>query len=243
MRIPWNNLAENATLTESSFLSGYPISNVQIPQLARLFKFDGNSGNIVLDFGAAVNIKSIVIGNTNMTSSGTLTIEANATDSWGGPSYQQAITVNDDTANQALFLDETYRYFRIVFSDATLTDIEVGHLSFGDYLQIDAWNLDRKNYLNTAKDSITGTRQLYGKAGINYRSWAINVYMQDSDFANFVTMAETNQGIDPVWVFLYEGDFDDYPPVFAKLNIGLLEVEEQYISNDNYFSFTIEEVN
>lgn len=163
MRASFNNQADNATLTASSELGRQYIDNIIVKQLDKTFSFDGNSGNIVIDFGSATQIKSIVLGNINITSgTGSLTIQANAIDSWGAPSYSQTITIQSNTKNQVLYLDETYQYFRVVTSDSSLTNLSIGYLFMGDYLQLPSVEavFDEAHFSND-RINITNSRQVY----------------------------------------------------------------------------------
>ena len=85
MIVCYNNYIETAIVTESSSLPHKPATNLKIAQLSRVFSFDGNSGNIIIDLGSAKQITAVILGNTNITSSGTVTIEGNTVDSWTSP--------------------------------------------------------------------------------------------------------------------------------------------------------------
>ena len=83
--------------------------------------------NIVIDFGSAVDITSIAVVNasTNMT------IEANATDSWGAPSYSATL---DDIPGSTCRIDipsstQSYRYWRLKSAGLAY----VGYLYLGEY--------------------------------------------------------------------------------------------------------------
>jgi hypothetical protein len=94
--------------------------------------------NLVIDMSSATNNTLFVLADHNLTSSATLTLEANATDSWGAPSYTNTISPITDPIVE--YIDQTYRYFRIVVSDATNTDgfISIGKLYLGTYSEVSA---------------------------------------------------------------------------------------------------------
>jgi len=96
---------------------------------------DTTSVNIVCDLGAATAITAFVCGDHNLTDTATITLEANPTDSWGSPAYSQAVTLLDLAY---LYLNETYRYWRIVIDDASNATgyLEIGLLYLGDVLEL-----------------------------------------------------------------------------------------------------------
>lgn len=249
MRISWNNLIEDTTITASTERTGYPATNLIIPQLTRIFSFNTNSGNIVIDLSAATQIKSIIIGNTNITSSGTLVIEGNATDSWGAPSYSQAITINDDAKNQILYLDQTYRYFRIVFgTDATLSYVTVGHLFIGDYTQMPGINPELKeSYETTSQDSITRSQQLYGNQEFNIAKIQFEfpgILTTGSTYATknqIRTMWKAVENVIPFYMSIWESDLTEFPPLFCKFDQKVFDFNKK---NDYSYdlSFKIREV-
>lgn len=82
---------------------------------------------IVLDTGAASTaVAAVYVGGVNFTS---LTIQGNATDSWGAPSFTQAVTIAQDAEllKRKAFIALTafaYRYMRLVIPVQTRTDGE-----------------------------------------------------------------------------------------------------------------------
>jgi len=99
------------------------------------------SVNIVVDLGSATQVTMFVLADHNLTSGATLTLEANATDSWGSPSYTNTVSTISEPIVE--YLDETYRYFRIVIADAANPDslISIGKLFVGEYEEVSAGEL------------------------------------------------------------------------------------------------------
>lgn len=93
--------------------------------------------NVVVDMDLPVNVKALVINEHNLTAGATITLEANATDAWGAPSYQQAVT--HATGKICMFLDESYQYWRLRIQDAGNADgyLRMAGLFLGDYFQPD----------------------------------------------------------------------------------------------------------
>lgn len=77
--------------------------------------------NLVFDLGSAQTPTALIIGHHNLTSGVTITLQANASDSWGSPSYSQAISWASGIIGYFLS-GQNYRYWRIRLQDATNTD-------------------------------------------------------------------------------------------------------------------------
>lgn len=234
MIIAWKNYIENSVLTESSAKSGFPPGNVAISQLARVFKFDGNSGNLVIDLGADYQITVISLGNTNISSSGTLTIEGNSSDSWTSPPYQESVTIDDNTTNQILILDKTYRYFRIVMDDSTLSDIQIGHILIGNYLTMPGFLVTKPEPKKTSSyGNLSLTLQWYGNRGLTYKNPSFDFpVITEAQKKEIESMFEHVQNTEPVYMVTFENDLDYRPPLFCIINQDQIEFEK--IQIDNY---------
>lgn len=98
---------------------------------------DSTSVTIVIDLGTPVNITACVLFGHNLTDDATVTLQAHTSDSWGAPSYSQALSVSADMP-VTQYLDEEYCYWRMVISDAANPDgyVEIGNLYLGTYMEL-----------------------------------------------------------------------------------------------------------
>ena len=131
-----------ATVTaSSSSASELGAANVVDPQPSKVWRSTGDTAEWVkFDLGSAKQITCIGLFNFNFTSGATVTLQANASDSWGAPSYSQALTIAADSDSVVLkrlvyFLDQTYRWWRITIADASNPDgyVEIGRVAAGQY--------------------------------------------------------------------------------------------------------------
>ena len=100
-------------------------------------EFTGDtSESLVIDLGTATTISSVILLDHNLTSAATVTIEGNATDSWGAPTYTSTFSPITDPLSG--YLSQTFRYFRLTFADAANPDgvIRIGGLYLGSYFQL-----------------------------------------------------------------------------------------------------------
>lgn len=117
------------TMVASSADSEFPVANLAHPFRSKVWRTTGKTDeNVVIDLGAATNIDSVALifdplGGIKFTTSATITIQANATDSWGTPSVSQALTVDtvNKTATHFFATNQSYRYWRLRLQDATNT--------------------------------------------------------------------------------------------------------------------------
>lgn len=88
---------------------------------------------IKVDLGSAKAVTAIVILDHNFTAAATVTLQANATDAWGAPSYSQAITYNADI--MVMFLSQTYQWWRLTIADTANPDgyVAIGEMYLGTY--------------------------------------------------------------------------------------------------------------
>lgn len=248
MRIYYKNLLDIDYMTASSTKVNCPLSNLLVPQLARYFSFDGNSGNIVIDFGEDTNIKACIIDVQDTTSSATITLEANDTNVWTAPTYSEELVKTD--TNFKLDLDEEYRYWRLVCSDSTITDLKIGYFYLGDaYIQLPTINPEVDLYYKTTSfANINLSGQVYGDEGYKYMETTfvfpqIGETTQTIAGVSVISRAElldfwnTVENINPFWVELWANRLDEHPPVFCILNQTQLNMKK--LSYGKYYSFEL----
>lgn len=91
---------------------------------------------IIIDLGDSQQVTSFILGMHNLTSGASIALSANDTDSWGSPSYSAEVAWS--SRNAGLYLDQTYRYWRVDFSDPGNADgfLRVGDLYLGTYVAL-----------------------------------------------------------------------------------------------------------
>jgi hypothetical protein len=127
-----------------SAAADYPASNLGDYNSARPWRSAdaASAHNVVFDFGTAVGVDTVSLINVNFTTSATVKIQANTTDSWGSPAFENTFQVSGlglDPPHYNLLRritegsPETYRFWRLYISDTTNPDgfYEVGELLIG----------------------------------------------------------------------------------------------------------------
>jgi hypothetical protein len=164
-----NNLSLTATKTASTANAQYPVSNIDSPFRTKVWRSTSNSDNIVFDLGSIEAIDSIAIVDNWQNGfgfSGSITIEANATDSWGAPAFSTTLTP-DVTFGVGVkeFTAESYRFWRLVFT-STLGYVEVSNVFIGSKTEISTNGIDY-NWRYAPRDIKKEKRNRYGQKFID----------------------------------------------------------------------------
>jgi len=205
MRILHDNFLDDSTTVFNVNVpnTAFPIANLTSNILAERTEFDDY---IVVDLGSAKNITAVALGNE----SDAVTIEGNATDSWGGPSFTQLLT------EDVTFINETYRYWRI-YTNAT--DTRLGYFFLGTFLQLPPTDGQHINAINnTDIKSFSSNGQSYNTRGIIFNTESITfpeVTKTERDtFQTFYTSADRANNY---YIVQFEDNISGYPPYFGTV--------------------------
>lgn len=103
----------------------------------------GAPNTITISLSSAQEIKALILGDHNLTSAATIVLKGHTADSWGSPSFSEAIVWNEEKIIHYPSAAQTYKYWQIQITDAANPDgyIEIGELYLGSYLEL------TKNYV------------------------------------------------------------------------------------------------
>lgn len=206
----------------------------------------GASFNLVIDLGSAQNVTAFALFDHNLTIGATLTLQGHTADSWGAPSYSQAVTVQDPAH---LYLDETYRYWRIVPVDGSLSYFEAGDVFLGAYTALSntlngdwgsSWS---RRYVIQENNSYTGLLRRKAYAKQQQLDLTFNT-IQPADMDALVTMQEALVDLDtgdvnPVIVHLF---YDEADTMFLMDWLNLNSFDQQFAGyNRNQLTLTFQE--
>jgi len=253
MRYYWQSLIDDTTLTASSSPVGQDIDNLKVPQLARDYTFSSNNESVVIAFSVATEIKSFIVDRGNLTAAATVTLQGNATDAWGAPSYSQAMTYTGTAFY--LDLDETYKYYRLKLVDAAVTTISIGYIHLGpEYTQMPPIsNGAQLFYATTNEPSFSISNQVFANEGYEYLETTFE-FTNISDSAQTIlgkTIATRSEilvmwsairNTQPLWAMLWEENLDVFPPVFCVLNQSNLNMQKQLGKQEYKTQITLREV-
>lgn len=250
MRItPYNQITSSVTITPSTNNLDYSFENLLDTYANMVMKFTGYTDENIVFFKSDYFVfDSIGIVNHNLTSGATITIEANTSDSWGSPPYQETLTWRSYLMYDFITdvdLADTYDYVRIRFQDSGNTEpIKIGNIILGDYIQLPGFQADvNKIIQNEGTGYIGNSGQAGGNSKYTFRQVEVNM----GDFSNtqrqtIEALIETNGDYKPGMAVLWESAFDKELPMYA-----VYERRKSFTQNDNELnnwntSFTIREV-
>ena len=133
--LPSDDKSVGATVTASAEDSGYVAANLAQGYDAnqnRPAKLTTTTGNWVFDLLSAQTIDYVALIYHNLDAGLSVSIQGNASDSWGAPSLSQAITIPAHHADgwpvnpfQALTGSRTFRYWRLLISGTNSLTIDL----------------------------------------------------------------------------------------------------------------------
>jgi hypothetical protein len=228
-----NSRLDASTITASSAF--FEVTNLQDTRLSKVWRSTGKaSENIVFDMGSAFSATSIFLAGTNFPygTGITITIQANATNAWGSPSFSQALTFTAaSTMPYALFAAQNYRYWRLVLAgDPTgVTYFEIGRVFIGNYVTFPAVlpgiKIPKKS-TGLTQYSITG--QAYGDEGVTYRAFTCTMpVMSETERQTVLAFFNSVTNVGTFFLAIWENDLSTEPVIYAILDQDSIEFSAQ----------------
>lgn len=248
MRIAYTNEIDSAdSITSSTYLSGYSVSNVQNQRLGVEWKSDTTTAQTVtIGFNSSTSnpIKTAAIIGHNITTACTVTLQANQTDAWGAPSLSTAMTVLDDNALILTFFAsaQNYKFWRFSFSGQA--SLEIGRLWLSSYIDVDPSSTLGFTVTKRRSDNVGHgkNRQKYATIGNGWR--AINLSFPRTGgtaLNNILTMYEA-VGRHSSFIFCNFDSIRTYPivePMYSSISNDLGFTHTRYMKFE--YSLQIEE--
>lgn len=144
VRLLYNSATWDAATVASSSETGDLVdNNVADNRIGKVWRSTGVASEYLkFSLSGAAQFTCFGVFAANFTAAATVTLEANATDVWTSPSYSQALTIATDSDGNVLprivlFLDQTYRYWRLTMADPTNTAgyLQIGRVIAGLYYE------------------------------------------------------------------------------------------------------------
>ena len=140
VRFFYDNLLDYAgvVLTPTSEVDTLPAENLKNELRKRVWRTGTSTGTerLVIDLGSAQAVTAfILLDHTLLNVDSGLLLEAHTSDSWGAPSFSQALTWADGTL-AATFASQTYRYWRLSFTKSVSSQSrDIGRIFLGTYAE------------------------------------------------------------------------------------------------------------
>lgn len=220
MRLLFDNKFLTSTMEASSEDANYLAENMQDTVLSKVYRSEADS--TILLISTEITASYIAIMGHNLTEGSTITLEGNATDAWGAPTFSETITYRSDMCILK-FTEATFAYWRIVIEDSDSGAdgyIEIGSIFLGTYLQMPGMKLDQVfDEVTNSSVSISNSNQAYGEEKYDYRNPNINFpFLSHTLKASILTMWNNNKNIRPMIVLIWANRLDLEAPIYAIID-------------------------
>ena len=241
MRILSRNLLRTAQLTVSSQNVNFPVDNVFSQRRIRPFRFVGNQDQfITITQSGGVSFDSLIIDGHNLSSTATVTLQGNSTDTWASPDFTENLTIGN-VITRLFDTQQSHNFVRILFNDSTLENISIGTIFLANSYTFDIspnWNL---------QNNVIGR--------VQYRTFSAGLYTllasQKEDFDQVIAdlngtiqLSITRQQFGTQYPGYFIIDTDDLTlePMYAIMNTGVRLTRANSIEERWETSITVEEV-
>lgn len=256
--LPSDDLGADATVTASAEDTEYPAENLVAPTNtghlnlpSRPAKLTTTSGSWVLDCGSAISPTAIALIYHNLIAGLAVAIQGNASDSWGAPSFSQAITIpawrEDDWPVSPFALlagspPPSYRYWRLVITGTNDNPVQVGRLMLVNLRQMAndvRWGVveeEEQGLIEHATEA--GVETIYELFGPR-RSFAGEFALTDTTSAELLTLFRSARSRILPWLLIPDDDVNDAWLVRFQENRWSRTRET---INHNIFPFRVQEL-
>lgn len=247
MRIAYSNLVDDATLTASSEDLRFPVENTQDQRLAKPWRTQTVTGiTCVVDLGAAAAVDVVAIVGHTISTSATINIEANASDSWGGPSFSTSLTALENMILKYFTAAQTYRYWRFTVEDASNSSsyVDIGRLWLGEYLALDPAATTDFTVSKLRNDNVTygQGRQKFATPGVGWRRFDLSFRRHAGTMLTAIQTMYDTVGNHTSLIFSNfdtRRDYEIVEPVYCSI-VGSLDFKHDSRMYFNY-GLTLEE--
>lgn len=138
MRILYQNLIDLAAtvLTAGTADPSFPVTNLAQEHRSNPYRTGITIAGetVVIDLGSAMAVTAVILLDHTLTNSDTnIKLEGNATNSWGAPSFSQALTYASGTIIQ-VFSSQSFRWWRLSFTKSAAGETrDIGRMFLGTY--------------------------------------------------------------------------------------------------------------
>lgn len=219
MRILNSNKLGLGMLTYSSQLEKYPFSEAFTDNaLSRWGKFSGNTNQYLqVTYSAATSIYYVYLLNTNIGSAGTVTLQC-SNDGFSTISASFNLTRYGTSWIYRNDSGISFKSYRIVCTDSTVTYIRLSKLYLGGYVQMPRMSEITKPIKSNARFDKTDSGQLYGYSVCRLKSYTIGFDTVNQPIYKAINeWFSTFDKVKPVLCLLHEDSLADELPLYCNI--------------------------
>lgn len=222
MQILYDNNVFDATIDSSTEHPEFTFSSAlidrRLSRVGRTLAVDVQW--IKFSFSSAIDVTHVAILNHNFTSSATVTIQGNTSDSWATPAFSHVCTIADEIIYSD-GLTHTYKYWRITIDDPTNTNtyLELAYVYLGGHADFPYYDTTPVfGWVSTAEASQSATGQLYGDLRLVLKTVeTTHPDVNQTDLDAIISFFESMDKVTPFILLLAEDSLDVYPPLYCFL--------------------------
>lgn len=181
MRIAYRNLVDGviaSSLTCLSENSLFPIGNIQEQRLSVAYQsLTPTSQTITINLGSAQSIDTAAILGHNLSTSATIVVAANTSNSWTPAATSQTLVWNTG-AILKFFTSQSYQWYQFQISNASNPSayISLGRIWLGEYVDISPSSLESFTVSVKRSDNVFHgrNRQKFASPGISWRNFKMD---------------------------------------------------------------------
>lgn len=172
----YNLVTQPATvITATTENALYPLANFKDPRKTKVYRSTGTSTSIVFDFVTTEAVDSILLVPHAKNGWGfdtPVTVEANATNTWGAPAFTTTIVSGD--VDQAMeicikeFAAQSYRFWRLTFTGTSY--VEVAKIFIGSLLEVGTGRTFEFGWYYQERDLSRASFNRYGQKFVDVTS-------------------------------------------------------------------------
>ena len=230
----------NSTIVASSENPGYPFdTGLNDSRLSRPGRTLSNTGQWVkFSFSSAVSVDVVGVFGNNFTTSATVKIQANTSDSWSSPPIDQTLTYSKEKRKSVQLgrsigvwshqftSTQSYQYWRVTVDDPTNTDdyIQIGFMYLDEETIFPGMAINQNFKRNTTSEAFfSESGQAYGLKRLQYDTASFNypsvTETQRTTVDEFFYEVDT---VVPYMMLPWENDLDIQEPLHV-INLSLPE--------------------
>jgi hypothetical protein len=198
--------ADATTITASTEDSFYPADNIKDDRTTKKWRSTTTSDNVVFDLGSAIEIDTIIIRGDALDGrefTGSLTLQANSSDSWGAPPVSETITFSDEhnVGYIVLAAAETYQFWRIVGTGSSyvgLSNVCIGKAFIPARNMTPNFDYEERD-LSTFRTNQYGQRFQVIRNRRDFVSLRFNV-LTKTQVDEFMDMFDVTGETEPIWI-------------------------------------------
>ena len=223
IRILHDYIFDEATISSSSEEGLLVDDNVVDQFIAKTWRATGDTDEwIKFTSGAAMAPTMVGIFGHNFSATATVTLQANATDAWGSPSYEQAFTWDEGSMIIFPAGSPSYQWWRIHIADASNPDgyVAIGRVCAGIYVEpsIGVNAQAQKSWQDPSTSDSSYGQQKYSIVRLKYRIFSLTLEdMGRADQDIIIDMYKDNGNIFPVVIALDPNNYPNKDTIYSLI--------------------------